>query len=356
MNHLFSNRKKVTIALALITIIAVSSLIILQTNQTTQAALINPHSGAVGWWSFDEGTGTVAGDSSGNGNNGVVYGATWVPGKYGQALSFDRTAGTHLDINNYFTRVGSGDYMFSLWFYHSGADSVNELFAQRDNPDNTVNLIDAYHVSNGQVYFNVYNGGTAAHQTVRSSVSVSNNAWHFLCVGRSGSTMYMYIDGVDVTSSSSVTGNVPNIANPFRVGKSSGFHANGWTGYEDELQFYNRALSVNEVQQGFQNGPDFSSNILAKVPSGTTQVIATLSWQGTAGINATIVSPSQTYTESTQPVYQKTTYSTSDGTSSMLNIKRISVSVNALPSDQNWNVTLTFDNPIPYQITVEVQK
>ena len=89
---------------------------------------------------------------------------------------------------------------------------------------------------------------------------------------------------------------------------------------------------------------------------GTTQVITTLSWQGTASINATIVSPSQTYTESTMPVYQKTTYSTSDGTSNMLNIKRISVSVNALPSDQNWNINLTFDNPVPYQITVEVQK
>ena len=89
---------------------------------------------------------------------------------------------------------------------------------------------------------------------------------------------------------------------------------------------------------------------------GTTQVITTLSWQGTASINATIISPSQTYTESTQPVYQKTTYSTSDGTSNMLNIKRLSVSIDALPSDQNWNITLTFDNPVPYQITVEVQK
>jgi hypothetical protein len=310
----------------------------------------------VGWWSFDEGSGTVAFDSSGNGNNGVVYGATWVTGKFGSALSFDRTAGTHLDINNYFTRVGSGNYTFALWFYHIGADSSNELFAQRDNPDNTVNLIDAYHVSNGSVYFNVYNGGTAAHQTVHSSVSVSNNAWHFLVVGRSGSTMFMYIDGVDVTSSPSVTGDVPNITNPFRIGTSSGYHTYGWTGYVDELRFYSRSISANEVQQEFQNGPGFSPIILAKVPMGTTQVITTLSWQGTASINATIVSPSQTYTESAIPVYQKTTYSTAGGVSSMLNIKRLSVSVNALPSDQNWNVTLMFDNPVPYQITVEVQK
>jgi hypothetical protein len=55
-------------------------------------------------------------------------------------------------------------------------------------------------------------------------------------------------------------------------------------------------------------------------------------------------------------VYQKTAYSTSGGISSMLNIKRLSVSVNALPSDQNWNVVLTFDNLVDYQLAVEVQK
>jgi len=38
---------------------------------------------------FDEGSGTVARDASGNGNDGTIYGATWVNGKYGKALSFD---------------------------------------------------------------------------------------------------------------------------------------------------------------------------------------------------------------------------------------------------------------------------
>ena len=33
---------------------------------------------------FDEGSGTVARDASGNGNDGTIYGATWVNGKYGR--------------------------------------------------------------------------------------------------------------------------------------------------------------------------------------------------------------------------------------------------------------------------------
>jgi hypothetical protein len=45
--------------------------------------------GLVGYWSFDEGEGTIAHDYSGNSNDGTIYGATWVDGKVGKALSFD---------------------------------------------------------------------------------------------------------------------------------------------------------------------------------------------------------------------------------------------------------------------------
>jgi hypothetical protein len=43
----------------------------------------------VGYWKFDEGSGTTAYDSSGNGNHGTIYGATYVDGKIGKALGFD---------------------------------------------------------------------------------------------------------------------------------------------------------------------------------------------------------------------------------------------------------------------------
>ena len=44
----------------------------------------------VGWWRFDEGTGTTAADSSGNGNDGTFNGdPQWVVGYFGGALEFD---------------------------------------------------------------------------------------------------------------------------------------------------------------------------------------------------------------------------------------------------------------------------
>jgi hypothetical protein len=129
-----------------------------------------------------------------------------------------------------------------------------------------------------------------------------------------------------------------------------------FAGIIDEVRIYNRVLSPYEIQTSFQKSPDFSSNLLTKVRKGTTHVVATLSWQGTGNINVTILSPSEDYTEDTTPVYQKTSYSTSGRPSSMLNIKRLSVSVTALSSDENWYIVLELDNVDAYQATVEIQK
>jgi len=51
-------------------------------------AKIDPES-AVGMWLFNEDTGKVAVDSSGNGNKGKISGAELVDGKFGKALKFD---------------------------------------------------------------------------------------------------------------------------------------------------------------------------------------------------------------------------------------------------------------------------
>ena len=45
--------------------------------------------GLVASYAFDEGSGTQAGDSSGNSRTGTISGATWVTGRYGSGLSFD---------------------------------------------------------------------------------------------------------------------------------------------------------------------------------------------------------------------------------------------------------------------------
>ena len=40
-------------------------------------------------WHFDEGSGSTVKDNTGNGNDGIIHGATWVDGIKGKALKFD---------------------------------------------------------------------------------------------------------------------------------------------------------------------------------------------------------------------------------------------------------------------------
>ena len=47
--------------------------------------------GLVASYSFDEGSGLSAGDSSGNGHAGTITGATWATGRYGGGLDFNGT-------------------------------------------------------------------------------------------------------------------------------------------------------------------------------------------------------------------------------------------------------------------------
>jgi hypothetical protein len=350
MNHLSSNRKKVTIAIALIAIIAASTGIFVQNNPTTQAALINPFSGLVGRWSFDEGTGTTASDSSGNGNSGSIVDATWVAGKYGQALSFNGVSNYVVFSDTQDLRLTTTNFTITAWVkYQSGTWAI----VSKGYGAHTANgyVMD---VSGGAIRMRI-NNGVGSPVIVQSS-AIPIGTWTYVAavMDRSGNGQ-IYINGVPSGAPVSISSK-NNIGNtePFYIGRYG--TVSDFSGTIDDIRVYNRTLSAAEIQTAFQGNPDTPANILAKIPKGTTQIIATLSWQGTGSINATITSPSQSYTEDQIPVYQKTTYSTSDGLSSMLNIKRLSVSIAALPSDQSWNIALSFDIPVPYQISVEAQK
>jgi len=59
----------------------------------------------VGWWKFDEGSGTVASDSSASANNGTLNGgAQWVAGRLGDALQFNGSdayvRASHIPLDN----------------------------------------------------------------------------------------------------------------------------------------------------------------------------------------------------------------------------------------------------------------
>lgn len=356
-----TRRKRLLLATVVICAVLIAGLSILwQGGKVSEAAVLEAHPGLVGWWRFDEGTGTVAGDSSGNGNNGTVYGATWVAGKYGNASSFN-------GINDYVQVPDSNSLhitnalTITAWIKTTGSGMtfrnriVDKWGTNNQGGGWNLNIWD----SSGKLGFEqrYWDGSQMLVTGLQGNTVVTDNAWHFVCatLDSGTATAKLYVDGqLDAQSTSFTNALLSNNGN-LAIGAFFSSNYNFFNGITDEVQIYNRTLSATEIQTYYQQSPGFSSNLLAKVPKGTTDFIATLSWQGIGSINVTIQSPSQNYTEDMVHVYQKTTYSNSGGTSTMLNIKRLEVSISALASDQNWNIILVTSNVQDYKITVEVQ-
>jgi hypothetical protein len=86
-----------------------------------EAVTIDPRSlaaGLVAHWTFDEGSGTVVGDRSGNGRDGQLTGGAWTPsGQFAGALTL--SAGDHVTVLN-FPQATRG-WTVSVWTKTSAA-------------------------------------------------------------------------------------------------------------------------------------------------------------------------------------------------------------------------------------------
>lgn len=77
----------------------------------------------VAHWTFDEGTGTTVGDSSGNGHGGVLTGGTWVSaGRFGGALAL--ASGNSVDVAEFPQATAS--WTVSVWTRASAAELAED--------------------------------------------------------------------------------------------------------------------------------------------------------------------------------------------------------------------------------------
>jgi len=342
----WTNRRRL-LGVAVIFVALIASLAMLQTSKVAEAAVLYPHADLVGWWRFDEGTGTIAEDSSGYGNHGTVHDATWVNGLYGKALNFD-------GIDDYVAvscdDLSSKDFTITLWVKTSST-AAQEIIGKYWKLQQNIRV----YIFNSKLGMYVRDAEGDVAQ-IGNIGDISDNLWHHIALvwDDTSKTLTPFLDSVEKTSVTNINvDDVDDETKAFWIGRRNGYNDMPLDGEVDEVRIYDRGLSTAEIQENFQMEPDFSSRLLAKLPMGTTQVIVTLSWQGTGSISVTIEPPSETYTEDMVPVYQKTVYSSSSG--DMLNIKRLAVSVTALSNDESWYILLEFDDVEDYKITVEVQ-
>jgi len=205
--------------------------------------------GLVGYWNFDEGSGTTAYDSSGLGSNGTLTcipscgtPPAWSSGKIGGALSFSGTEnaggpGAAVAIPSNIPALST--ISWSAWFNNSAASTDFIL-------ENSTTHANAIRFAPGPLFDNVsLPGGTF---TNTGNATPSTGSWNFVVGEFDGSNLSIYLNGVldntVSTSSQSMTWAGNSIIN---IGV--GFTGTVWpfNGLIDDVRIYNRALSPAEI-------------------------------------------------------------------------------------------------------------
>ena len=204
--------------------------------------------GLVGWWKFDEGSGTIAYDSSGNGNHGNLNnGPTWTSGKIGGALSFD-------GVDDLVTLGASDDFdlqhlSISAWVWSENYSQKGFIFEK--TTDGTVNSQYGFFFDYGLRFRN--KGAPDVF------FSISSGGWQFVTSTYDGSHKSIFTNGVQ-RSQVTWVGTIPTSANGVSaIGGFSQTNHENWSsfifnGLIDDVRVYDRALTTAEVQALYQLG------------------------------------------------------------------------------------------------------
>lgn len=202
--------------------------------------------GLRGHWKFDTGSGLVATDSSGNGNDGLlINGPVWAEGYINGALEFDGeddyvvVAAAPLEMDTW------GEMTVAAWVKNSvgvgaGTDDIVSWWRWNRYPCTDCSFVLTHH--NNNQYFFQTNGISITGGTV-------STAWTHVTATYDGSMIQLYINGSEVASAPH-SGGLPYSTADLVIGGQAN-DANYFEGLIDEVRIYDRALTAEEVMDLF---------------------------------------------------------------------------------------------------------
>ncbi len=206
----------------------------------TNLALWTQASGLVGYWKFDEGSGTTTADASGNGNTGTLYNSPiWQTGsncKEGSCLSFNGTNSFVRILNSSTINPGTSNFSTNVWY------NTNSLSGILYNKESLYETETASECGQAGCY-----AWQPAWAWRGSGFNAVTGQWIMMTMVYDHANQYLYKNGVLVYSTP-LTGDMGTNGNNLTFAARSDGTSAFFNGALDEIRFYNRALSAAEVQ------------------------------------------------------------------------------------------------------------
>jgi len=242
----------------------IDDILIIPKESTTQEHSDN---GLVAEWHFDKGKGNIVKDSSGNGNDGIIHGATWVGGIKGKALKFDGKDdyvevhdSPSLDVTDAIT-IEAWIYpiRYPLHRYHAG-------IVGRGGWD----IGSGYEVDLGYKEMNGVFELNTRRSSLYSESRIPLNQWTHIAATLKNTDAVIYING-KIDASGTVNSLITN-NRPLQIGRrdpGNNFVAY-FDGIIDEVRIYNRALSTEEIKAHYEFKAEQPSPTITPVPTTPT--------------------------------------------------------------------------------------
>ncbi|MBI5160680.1 MAG: glycoside hydrolase family 2 [Micrococcales bacterium] len=204
----------------------------------------------VGAWAFDEGSGTTVADSVGQNPLTVSGGATWVPGKAGNALQLDGSTGYAASTGTVLP-TDNRNYSVSAWVRFDQLGGAFQTVVAEDGAQTSAFFLQ-YSGADQRLAFSFANARALA-----SGITVEPNRWYNLVGVRdvTASSLTIYVDG-QKAGSVSVLGNGDTATGPLTVGRGryNGGPVDYLDGAVDQVRVFDRALSAGEVATLYSQG------------------------------------------------------------------------------------------------------
>ncbi len=235
----------------------------------------------VAHWKFDEGSGAVAIDSSGNGHDGtLVLDPQWVAGKFGGALEFGGISGQHVEMEGYEGILGTQNRSVMAWVKTTGfGDWIS--WGQNTNTQKWI----------GRINDNAGNGAVGALRTecsggyIISTTVVNDGEWHHLAavLESAGSPtvedIKMYVDGAQEVISNVNPVGIDTVGGR-NVWIADGHHDRPLPSLIDDVRIYNHAMTETEIMgamEGIEGWP-YALNPDPKVGDLISATWVSLNW------------------------------------------------------------------------------
>jgi VCBS repeat-containing protein len=197
------------------------------------------------YWAFDEGSGNVAADGSGNGYDGTLDGAGWAPGRLGAAVALDGIDDA-VNMGDVLDFSGTAAWTLSAWFKADTIDTGDQrsIVAKWGGSDPVER---AYRLEIGTAQTMEVNLA-AENRVVEGITLIEPGLWYHVAVtvDPASQTVALYLNGIEEDKNSAFTTLLGDSSYPLTIGR----RPNGeqpFDGSIDEVRFYSRVLSAEEI-------------------------------------------------------------------------------------------------------------